>query len=760
MSDKNKNPNGTDPNLAEDILRHGGKSEDEVKRTGAIDRAEDEFEKTLDPKFRTANSPVHKAIWDFSVPVELFAQQTEEDKAKSYLAVMDRCVEIVKRHRLAGTLFKAGEKPLNQILAELPRLNQLLDKSEEEGAAAQVLQLIHQMGGALADADQKVNEQVIAELAEAGYWGMLIDPKYGGQGASMVDFMQFITRMAGEGEATVAGMASIHGCIGAVDPIVGYGSDALKEKYLPLLASGKRLSAFALTEPGAGSDLTAVKSTAVLDGDFYIVNGEKLFISNVTPGRTIGLVVKINGQHAVLIADLPEVEDEHFKLVDYGIHAVQHIYNRGIKFTNFRVPKENLLVPPTGNGLTIAYHGLNRGRVALCANAAGVMLALLKSMLPWATFRNTYGQPIQKRELVKRRIARLAALIVGAEALRDWGASLLDQGYRGELECIIAKIFGSDSLLEAAVKALKTHGGRSFLKGHIVGDNLHDLVAPSIYEGENEMLAMAFDKGLLKEVGTQYMGPLMAVMGKAGVNMKKLMKPSFGAVLEGLKLFKPQFRKSWMPIYVPAVEALWHSIPLTGWVVKNELRGSGFGRLLGLVFALWFGVAAFGLMQAPLLFSLLAGLGTAAVTYKLVGCFWNRLNNLGSVPGIHPKLQKHAKWARSYFGDINRTFYRNMLLNGVGLADAQDVMVDAMSMPAQKAVTMLVTCLHASKKGDAATLAAADILCQDLQRELTGGRKNGKYRRVVRKLADMVVAGEFHQLDGVADTEILRKYEK
>src|SRR5207248_11315431 len=125
--------------------------------------------------------------------------------------------------------------------------------------------------------------------------------------------------------------------------------------------------------------------------------------------------------------------------------------------------RANLLRPSTGDGLTIAYHGLNLGRLALCAAAAGSMRVMLANLLPWAEFRRTYGQPIATRELVKRRIARLAGLIAGADALVAWGSWLIDEGYRGELECIVAKIFGSESLKEAAVELLmKTHGGRAF----------------------------------------------------------------------------------------------------------------------------------------------------------------------------------------------------------------------------------------------------------------------------------------------------------
>ena len=143
------------------------------------------------------------------------------------------------------------------------------------------------------------------------------------------------------------------------------------------------------------------------------------------------------------------------------------------------------------------------------------MRVMLANMLPWAEFRRTYGQAIDTRELVKRRIARLAGLIAGADALVDWGSWLIDEGYRGEMECIIAKIFGSEAMKEAAIELfMKTHGGRSFLKGHIFGDNVYDFLAPCIYEGEGEMLGMAFFKSLVKEHGKQFFEPIGKALQK------------------------------------------------------------------------------------------------------------------------------------------------------------------------------------------------------------------------------------------------------
>jgi alkylation response protein AidB-like acyl-CoA dehydrogenase len=460
-----------DQSFAETALRLGGKSEEEARRTGALDKADEQVEKLFLPQYQTTSSPIHRAIWESKAPLDLFTAPPLPAVAPCD-AAMAASLNVVRRHRDAHTLY---------------------------------------------DDKNKVHPNVLDELAQVGYWGMLIDPKYGGQGAPFQRFTHFLAKMATL-DAMVAGMASIHGCIGAVDPVRTFGTPEQKDRFLPRLASGRNLSAFALTEPGAGSDLTALKTTAKLDGDEYVVNGEKLFITNAIPGRIIGLVVLIEGKPAVLVAELPDRENEHFQTVPYGLYALQHAYNNGLRFHDFRVPAGNLLKPTVGDGLTIAYHGLNLGRLSLCAGAAGSMRVMLANMLPWAGFRRTYGQAIATRELVKRRLARMAGLIAGCDALIAWGSWLIDQGYRGEMECIIAKIFGSEAMKEAAIELfMKTHGGRSFLKGHLFGDNVYDFLAPCIYEGEGEILGLAFLKSLVKEHGKKYFEPIAKGAKERGI---------------------------------------------------------------------------------------------------------------------------------------------------------------------------------------------------------------------------------------------------
>ena len=628
-------PSQDKESFAEVALRLGGASADEAKRTGVVDTADDQVEALFAEQYKTVNSPVHRAIWDSHVPTELFYSEMSE-VSPLVKDVVDKSLAIVSKHRDAGTLF---------------------------------------------DENDKISVEVMDELGKAGYWGLLVDSMYGGSGASMREFAKMITKMATI-DPTVAGLASVHGCIGAVDPVRAFGTEEQKARFLPKLADGRRLSAFALTEPGAGSDLTALKTTAVLDGDEYVVNGEKLFITNAIPGRTIGLVCKIDDVPSVLVVDLPEVENEHFRLNRYGIYALRRANNNGLIFKDFRVPASNLLVPARGDGLTIAYHGLNLGRVSLCANAAGAMRWMLAEMLPWAEYRKTYGQAIEKRELVRRRVGRMAGFIVACDALTQWCAGLIDQGYRGEMECIVAKIFGSEMQKEAAIELfMKTHGGRSFLEGHLFGDNVHEFLAPCIYEGEGEMLGMAFFKSVVKDHGKRFFEPIGRTLHNLGVKQPSLVNP------------------------------------MHLWALKGPMMS----------YASWF---------------------TRRVLSR---------SSWTSFSGLDRKLGGHVKFAQKRLSKSGLNVSGTMRKHQLKLADRQCRMSE-LSSDLQSAIVILVTSLYASRSGDEVTKMAADSVCTELRRRITGDKPSDADFRAVTKLGATIADHGWSELDGVKSTGILQKY--
>ncbi|SFI78315.1 acyl-CoA dehydrogenase family protein [Planctomicrobium piriforme] len=642
------------PSFAETAMRLGGKSEDEARRMGAVDAADERVEEMFDPRYQTAASPIHRAIWDRSLPFDHFTFPDPPRRPSAAAAeVMEASYQIVRRHVEAGTM---------------------IDRS-----------------------NGKIPDNVFEELAAAGYWGLLVDQKYGGYGASFSQFAPFLTRMATV-DPTIAGLASVHACIGAVDPVQTFGNEEQKRRFLPKLASGQALSAFALTEPGAGSDLTALRTHAVLEGDEFLLYGEKLFITNVRPGRTVGVVCLIDDTPAVLIVDLPPTETDEFQLKKYGLYALKHAYNQGIIFNGLRVPAKNLLDPGRGDGLTIAYHGLNRGRVALCANASGTMRMMLANLLPWAQFRETYGEAIVKRELVRRRIGHLAGLIVACDALTQWTASLLDLGFRGEMECIIAKIFGSEAQKEATIElSMKTHGGRSFLHGHWFGDNVHDLLAPCIYEGEGEMLGMAFFKSLVKEHGRKYFEPIGRTLHDQGIKTPDLMNPSHAwALREPLMHYARWFAEEGARVYLTHADA--------SGVKRARSANKGERRVLD-------------------------------------------------------SLDQHLNFSASFLRRSRLEISGVMRKYQLKLPDRQCRMAE-LSARVQAAVVMLCTSLYGVRQADPLTRAAANVACTSLRHKLDGKRYSDGELRALTSLGTKIADGGFEQIAGIPVAEILMPYSK
>lgn len=628
-------PGADAPAFAETALRMSGKSADEVRRTGAVDAADERIEDLFAAEYQTVNSPLHRAVWDRSTPIELFDPPTSGLSAEAERVLHD-CLEIVGRHVQSSTLY---------------------------------------------DPRNKISEGVLDELGEAGYWGLLVGRKYGGSGFSFSEFTAILNRMATL-DPTVAGLASVHGCIGAVDPVQTFGTEEQKQRHLPGLARGKRLSAFALTEPCAGTDLTALRTTARAEGSDFVVNGEKLFITNVWPGRTIGLVAMVDQQPAVLVVDLPDAEDECFQLKRYGLYALRHAHNYGIVFRDFRVPGANLLRPARGDGLTIAYHGLNRGRISLCATAAGAMRFMLADMIPWAHFRRTYGAPIGKRELVRHRLGRLAGLIVACDALSGWCADLLDRGYRAEMECIVAKIFGSETQHHAAIDLyMKTHGGRAFLHGHFFGDNVHDFLAPCIYEGEGEMLGLALFKSLVKHHAREYFEPVGNALEAAGIRRPNLAYPAHLWALKG---------------------PLWS---YARWYLRRRAR----------------------------------------------------LPRRAELPPMPRELRKHAEFAAHWLRQCSLEITGTLRKHQLKLADRQCRMAE-ISRRVQWATVILATSLFASRSGDELVRQAADCMCDQLTRRLTGGRPTDRWFRKLDEVGAAIADGEFTSITGIAPRGILMSY--
>lgn len=446
-------------------------------------------------RWKVESSPIHRAIWEYGVDAGVFDSRALEVPA-TVRAVMDRSLAVVRRHKAERTLYGA---------------------------------------------DGTVAPEVLADLATAGYWGLRVSPAHGGAGASFQALAQFIAEMAVV-DPWVAGMMSCHACIGPVEVLEAFGTPEQNARLLPPLATGQRLGAFAVTEPGTSSDWGAIRTTARRDGDRLLITGEKLLITNAAPGRTVGVLCKLEGRHEMVVIELPERESERFRTIGYRLRAPAHVRNVGMVFDNLPVPAANVLRPSRGDGRAIAYHALNHGRVAVLATSAAALRKIAGSVIPWVQQRQTFGAPIGSRELVQRRLGWLAGRIVACDALIAWAARLLDDGYRGELECVTAKVFGSESVKEATVDVLlKTHGGRALLEGNLFTEMAFDLLAPTVYEGENEILTLGSFQSLARAHGEHYLAPIAAAMKHDGKDLLAYGRhgAAYGAWLAREKLHHP-----------------------------------------------------------------------------------------------------------------------------------------------------------------------------------------------------------------------------
>ena len=385
-------------------------------------------------------------------------------------AVLDRSIRELDALRAAGTLYDplAAELPPAPLADAPPR------PSGRFSAAAE------------------------ATLAEAGLWGLLVPQQHGGAGATIVELARGITRIAANCP-TAAGMLAVHSSIGAVAAVAAFGTPEQQARHLPGLAAGRPLSIFGGTEPEVGCDLGAVQSVLERRDGRLLLGGTKMFITNAVHGRLVKLLAVLDGKPAVALVPLPATDTPTFRLRPYALHPLKHAANAALEFTGFEVNAADLLAPPAGrDGMQIVWHGLNRGRVTLAAQAAGTLRLLFAQARDHALRRTTWGQPIASRELVQGRLGRIAASIAACDAMSAWAAATIDAGQTGELEAIAAKVVASTCVREAAIDALGVHGGRAFLVGHPLGDSLHDHFAVTVYEGESDLLGLALFKGLAK----------------------------------------------------------------------------------------------------------------------------------------------------------------------------------------------------------------------------------------------------------------------
>jgi alkylation response protein AidB-like acyl-CoA dehydrogenase len=336
-------------------------------------------------------------------------------------------------------------------------------------------------------------------LAENGYLNMHLPEPYGG-GMDWVSYAIVIEELA-RACAVTSVIFEVH-CSLHSEAIYHFGTQAQKDKYLPKLTSGEILGAYALTEPGAGSDAAALRTTAVKDGDSYVLNGEKTFITN---GGQAGLYVvfaRTNPDpsvgHRGISAFLVEAGTPGFivgkPMEKMGLHAS---HTTTLHFEDCRVPAGNLL-GNEGEGFKIAMSILDRGRIGIAAQAVGITQAALEDCIKYAKERKTFGKPIAERQAIAFKIADMATDLDAARLLLYRAAYLMGQGARATKEISMAKLFASEMAMKHTVEAVQIHGGYGYMAEYRVERLMREAKITQLYEGTSEIQRLVISRSLLR----------------------------------------------------------------------------------------------------------------------------------------------------------------------------------------------------------------------------------------------------------------------
>lgn len=337
------------------------------------------------------------------------------------------------------------------------------------------------------DRENKFPEDIVAQMADLGIMGLPTAEEYGGAGADVISYAIAVEELA-RVDGGVGVILSAHTSLGTY-PIDHFGTEEQKQKYLLPLAKGEKLGAFGLTETNAGSDAGETETTAVLDGDHYILNGQKIFITNAPAADTYVVFAVTTpgiGTHGIS-AFIVEKDFEGFTFSDhYDKLGIRSSTTAELHFNNVRVPKENLL-GKEGKGFNIAMATLDGGRIGIAAQALGIAQGAYEHALAYAKERIQFGQPLAANQGISFKLADMYTKIDAARLLIYRAAEMKTNGERYGLQAAEAKMFASDMALEVVNDALQIYGGSGYMKGMEVERAYRDAKITTIYEGTNEI---------------------------------------------------------------------------------------------------------------------------------------------------------------------------------------------------------------------------------------------------------------------------------
>lgn len=348
------------------------------------------------------------------------------------------------------------------------------------------------------DEKEEIPKEIYKELSELGYLGMLLPEEYGGSGT---DFLSYILVMEEFAKvcAALEISISVHNSL-VSGAIYGFGTEDQKKKYLPRLAKGELFGAYSLTEPTAGTDAGSLKTTAVLKGDHYLVNGTKSFVTNAGIADLVILFVLTNPQakskgiSCLIVEKGCEGLNVGAKEKKMGIRGSD---TRELSFEDCKVPKENLL-GEENKGFKLALTLLDPSRVAVGAQSVGIAQAALDEALKYSKERVQFGQPICNFQAIQFKLADMATQIDAARLLVYRAASLHDRKIRCTREAAMAKLYASEVANWVVNEAVQIHGGYGYMKEYAVERYFRDARVTEIYEGTSEAQRIVISRDLLK----------------------------------------------------------------------------------------------------------------------------------------------------------------------------------------------------------------------------------------------------------------------
>ncbi|MGC5325692.1 acyl-CoA dehydrogenase [Brevibacillus sp. SYSU BS000544] len=349
------------------------------------------------------------------------------------------------------------------------------------------------------DEEEVFDRSIFEKMAELGLTGIPWSEKYGGAGADYVSYVLAVEELS-RVDASIGVTLSAHVSL-ASWPLYKFGTEEQKQKFLRPLAEGKKMGAYCLTEAGSGSDSAGMRTTAVKDGDDYILNGSKIFITNAGEAE-IYIVFAVTDaalKHKGVTAFIVEKGMPGFSMgkkeKKLGIRSSPTME---VIFEDVRVPKENML-GEEGQGFKIAMMTLDGGRNGIAAQALGIAQGAYEHALNYAKERNQFGKPIAALQAIQFKLADMATKIEASRLLTYQAAWLEDQGLPYGKASAMSKVFAGDTAMEVTTEAVQVFGGYGYTREYPVERMMRDAKITQIYEGTNEIQRVVISNYLIKE---------------------------------------------------------------------------------------------------------------------------------------------------------------------------------------------------------------------------------------------------------------------